>query len=225
MLPPEIHVMFRDAQRLLVNPMGSDELVLVTAGSSNPPRWYDADVDRTGNVQNVEPLPPGAPERVAGFMRGLAAFVVLNQMLGGDDPLPRAGCVALVRAWFAPAVGLLPELVRAAWTPPPPATPHDVDTIRDALRAYARAPDRDPAKAEITHHTLDAVGFDPPLEIVYRDPGEPGDALGEFDVVRFGTRAHTYAIVQRHPNGHIDISTSPLCLVGDTRCARYYVWP
>src|SRR5581483_7174827 len=33
MLPPDVHIMFRDAQRLLVNPMGSDELVLVTAGS------------------------------------------------------------------------------------------------------------------------------------------------------------------------------------------------
>ncbi len=223
MLPPDVHVMFRDAQRLLVNPTQSDELVLVTVGS--PPRWYAADVDRTGTVQSVDPLPPGAADRVAGFMRGLAAFVVLNQVLGGDDPLPRPGCLALARAWFAPAIGVLPEIERSMWNPPQPATPHDVDTIRDALREYQRVPDRDPEKAALTDHTLRAIGFDPPVEFVYRDAGEPGNALGEFDVVRFGTAKHTYAVVQRKPNGRYEIDTSPLCLVGDPRCAKYYVWP
>jgi|GEM_PF-2847880 len=225
MLPPPVHVMYRDAQRLLVNPLGSDELVLATVGNGAAARWYDADVDRTGNVQGVEPLPPGAPERIAGFMRGLAAFVVLNEMLGGDDALPRSGCLALARAWFAPALGVLPDIERAMWYVPQPATPHDVDTIRDALRDYARAPDRDREKAALTEHALRAVGFDPPVEFVYRDLGDPGDTLGEFDVVRFGTNPRTYAIVQRKPNGRYEIATSPLCLAGDARCAKYYVWP
>jgi hypothetical protein len=225
MLPPPVHVMYRNAQRLLVNPLGPDELVIVTVGNTNPPHWYDADVDRTGTVQSVEPLPPSAAQRIAGFMRGLAAFMVMNQMLGGDDALPRAGCLALVRAWFAPALGVLPDLERAMESPAPPTSAHEVDLLRDALQTYRNAPDHDAAKSELTEHTLRALGPFPAIEIVYRDPGEPGDALGAFDVVRFGAEKHTYAVVQQLPNGHFEIGTSPLCLVGDPRCAKYYTWP
>jgi hypothetical protein len=61
------------------------------------------------------------------------------------------------------------------------------------------------------------------VRLVYRDPGLPGDGIGEIDLVRIGGKIHTYAAVRAR---HTSLSTeSPMCVVGDGRCGQYYVWP
>lgn len=156
------------------------------------------------------------------FMRFIAAYGLQNNLLA--TPVNRASCAADIAATYGSAPVVAEELEAAMKDEHPPVTSQQYERIKGALLKIDTVPRSDP-NPQLTRQTLSRIGRDPKITVVYRDVPLSPSSLRELDVVRVGTNPATYAMYEVSSDGHGTIGPLPLCVVGDTRCARYYVWP
>ena len=169
-----------------------------------------------------DPLTKQGLTQPYGFARGMAAYTLLNDLMGGDNPIPRKGCVRGVMM-LGTMPGVMPEITAAMLTEPQ----RDPVAEKRALDAYhVFVTSRDARENPMTKQTLSQLGSSPEITFVYRhrDTLIGGDA--ELDVVRItnGTN-RTYAMLGMTADGKASMSSPALCFVGDQHCAPYYVWP
>jgi hypothetical protein len=221
-LPAAPTVIVRNVEQILVpnTPTLVHEEVLLADLSASPSRWWLAHVDARGTVSEVRPATERETRGAVGFPRSMAAYVLFNDVMGGDSPVQRQGCITLYKAWFEEAPGLLPSLVSAV-TAPPPLDQELAVRVRAAWNAMLTSKSPQEGK-DLTTETARLIGTNPEVESIYHEPGLPGDGIGPIDVVRIGARIHTYAIVDS--SNPLKLS-GPFCVVGDQRCASYYEWP
>ncbi len=206
------------ARNVQNNPRAS-ELVLFSDLDALSPHWWKATLRADSSIASIAVASPQDVRYPIGFPRSMAAYIIFNDLMGGDAVFPRRGCAALFDLWF----GLDPTVnqsLKAAVAVGPAQDPILAARVQDAWNAFVPNP-KTPGYA-IMRDTMAAIGKNPPVTLVYREVGLPGDGLGEFDVVRIGAEHHTYAIIN---NGSIKFDGDPLCIVGDNRCGEYYVWP
>jgi hypothetical protein len=199
------------------------ELVLLGDLSAKSPTYWRGVVAAEGTFTTLEIAKPTFVQQTIGFPREMAAYALFNDLAGGDATIPRAGCARLFDAWYENEPSIDAEVDRAMTTEPASDAALE-SAVRSAWdRTIAHAPTG--PGSELTRDTLTRIGADPEVTIVYHDVGLPGDGIGPINVVRIGSaRARTYAIVTAKPPDTFG-SESPLCIVGDTRCAPYYAWP
>jgi hypothetical protein len=205
----------------LAYPAISGKHVLLSDLDPARPHWWDATLTADDSVDHVEPADSKIVHSVVGFSRGMAAYMVINDLAGGDSPFPRAGCAAAFAEQLMDLPGIASELSDAVRTEPSP----DIDEQNAVRAAWNRTLDHGASgpAAALTQETLTRIGRNPAVSIVYHDPGLSGDGIGPIDVVRVGGEAHTYLTIDSSVPD--DFSKATLCVVADTRCARYYVWP
>jgi hypothetical protein len=175
-------------------------------------------------LQHVDSADGKFVANVIGFVRGMAAFTLMSDLAGGDEPFPRQGCTTFFKAMFAMEPAVVSDVARAMMNPP---VQDDAlaRTVRVAWQHFAERP-RDTAHGgSITEDTLRLIGDSPEVTLVYRDPGLPGDGVGEIDVLRIGGAKHTYVVISPNAQRPLQFGRDPVCIVGDVRCAPYYVWP
>jgi len=204
-------------------PASADEAVLLSDLAPAAPHWWMATLAKDHSLLSAGVADPNDVRQSIGFVRSMAAYILLNDLLGGDDTVPRAGCRAIFEAWFAlfPAV-LAP--VDAAIAASPPDDPNFDSQVSSAWKALIPAGATTDDASRLTAETVERIGSNPAIRIVYRDSGLPADGFGQIDVVRIGGLSHTYLIVLES-GGSISLGQQPLCLVGDNRCGKYYEWP
>jgi len=223
--PQTLRVVVRSFRTAHAAPDFAGEHVLLAGGAPNAPVWLVAAIADDGTVSSLDRADEHDVHAAIGGMRFMAAYALLNDLLASDASVPRAGCEALTRAWFWNGVAEVPVLERDFATPPTP-DPARLRVADEAWRAYVGGVgSQSEAERAITLTTLATLGARPPLTFVYRDAGSPESGLGEIDVARIGNAHHAYAIVLTGGDGATKIVTAPLCVSGDTRCARYYTWP
>jgi hypothetical protein len=201
---------------------GKPEVVLLSNLDAAAPRWWRADLGPENSITTIVPADKAFVRGRVGFPRGMAAYILFNDLLGGDEPFPREGCAKRFDVWFGlfPAVNVV---LQQSISKPPEQDAKLSEAVRKAWNLLGENQTHKAEDIQLTRETLQRVGRDPQVTIVYRDPGLPGDGIGEIDVVRIGGEPHTYAVVT--PAEPIVLDGAPLCVVADDRCARYYVWP
>lgn len=210
-------VVARNAQNF-GHPRGP-ELVLLSDLDPISPHWWQATLRADSSIASIAVASPQNLRGPIGYVRGMAAYIVFNDLMGGDAVFPRSGCAALFDLWFGfePTVN---QDLKAAVATEPAQDPVLAASVRDSWNAFVANPKT--LGYAIMRDTMDSVGKNPPVTLVYRDVGLPGDGFGEFDVVRIGGEHHTYSIIH---NGLVKFDGGPLCIVGDDRCGEFYVWP
>lgn len=211
-------VVARNVQAFGNNQRGP-ELVLFSDLDASSPHWWQATLRADSSIATIVVASPKELIYPIGFVRGMAAYMVFNDLMGGDKVFPRRGCAAIFDLWF----GLDPSVnqsLKAAVATEPAQDPVLAARVRDSWDAFIPNPKK-PGYA-IMRDTMAAIGKNPPVTLVYREIGLPGDGLGEVDVVRIGAGHHTYSIIE---GGSIKFGGDPLCIVGDDRCSEFYAWP
>lgn len=191
---------------------------------ASAPQWWEAKLKADHTLLSVAAADPLAVKQFVNFPRFMAAFIVFNDLMGGDEPFPREGCHAIFDAWFRPFPGIRARL-DAAIAAAPTQTQADVDTIREGWLRYVAALRGTSERALLSGAAAKRVGDDPPIQLVYRDVGLPGDGIGAIDIVRIGGDVHLYEIVSYDSRGTPIFGMSPVCTVGDLRCGKFYIWP
>jgi hypothetical protein len=80
--------------------------------------------------------------------------------------------------------------------------------------------------AAITRQTLKTIGPSPAIVVIYRDRDRLLNSPAEYDVIRLsGNEKHAYALFDVDANGKSTLGPTAICVVGDTRCAKFYEWP
>jgi hypothetical protein len=214
-------VVVRNAQALYGKPTDPERVLLSDLDAASP-HWWQATLGPSHSLDMLEPANPAFVRAVVGYARTMAAYVLFNDLEGGDEPFPRQGCAALFHGWF----GLMPEvearLQRAIASPPRQDEALNTGVARAwAERAAART-NHDTASDILMNDTIRRVGAHPAVVSVYHDAGLPGDGVGPLDVVRIGGAKHAYMMVGSSP---IIDAGRPVCIAGDNRCAVYNVWP
>lgn len=160
-------------------------------------------------------------ERAYGFVRSMAAYMLLNEVLANDVPVPRLGCVRAFQIQLD-MPGVMPEIDAAMLQPPA----RDPQAERNALKAYEAFVSSKEAGNVLTAETIRALGKAPSVSFIYRDRFRTSKGAEEIDVVRLSNgAARTYMGLGIDASGKASRGTPALCLVGDERCAQYYVWP
>jgi hypothetical protein len=222
--PPQVIV--RHVEKVLgprLAPAPADEAVLLSDLAPSAPRWWLAIVEQDQSLVSAVVANPKDVRESVGFARGMAAYALVNDLLGGDETVPRDGCRALFAKWFGSFPGVLPT-IDAALSATPPDDPDFDARVSSAWKVLTAGWASKDAATALTGETIARVGSSPAVAAVYRDAGLPGDGLGPIDVVRIGGPAHTYLIVPDSVSA-IRLGDIPLCVVGDKRCSSYYVWP
>jgi len=204
-------------------PAPAEEAVLLSDLAPATPHWWMVTLAKDHSLVSAGVADPNDVRQSIGFARSMAAYILLNDLLGGDETVPRAGCRAIFEAWFAPFPGVLTR-VDAAISASPPDDPDFDSRVSSAWKALIAAGATKDDAATLTAETVERIGSNPAIHIVYRDAGLPGDGFGQIDVVRIGGPSHTDVIVLER-GGDISFGLRPLCLVGDNRCSKYYEWP
>ncbi len=175
-----------------------------------------------GGVLDLRVISDQALKPAYDFGHFIAAYIVLNDALAEDRPLPRDGCARAFRDQFSSMPEILPQVVRAAEDDGQHAgiVPGLNNVYHDYLRAQGR---RLELADQVTRETLSQIGDTPSMQVIYHDRSTD-PANDEYDVVRIGSAKHTFAIFHLNRSG-AQLATQPLCLVGDQRCASLYYWP
>ena len=206
-------------------PLDGPSSVMLSNRDASAPQWWEAKLKADHTLLSVAAADPLAVKQFVNFPRFMAAFIVFNDLMGGDEPFPREGCHAIFDAWFRPFPGIRARL-DAAITTMPEQVLEETKAIQRAWRSFATQPVGVEADAlDVTNETVKRIGMNPAVTIVYCYVGLPGDGVGEMDVVRIGSTPHTYQIVSFGADHLPLLGASAVCTVGDTRCARFYRWP
>ncbi len=100
-------------------PVAADEAVLLSDSPPTAPRWWLAIVRQDQSLVSAASADPRDVRQAVGFARGMAAYALVNDLLGGDETIPRDGCRALFGEWFGSFPGVLPLIdVAISATPP-----------------------------------------------------------------------------------------------------------
>jgi hypothetical protein len=200
------------------------ELALLGDGAATEPRWWTATLAADGSLVSVAVAEPRLVAEIIGFPRFMAAYVLFNDLMGGDDSIPRAGCRAVYAAWFSSMPGVLPDIDAAIAAEPAPDTAFEA-RVAAAWNALPRAASDAGEGARLDAETSAAIGPAPAVRLVYRDSGPPGDRSGTIDVVRIGGARRTYVILSEQKGSALSLGGGTMCLVGDLRCVPYDAWP
>lgn len=170
----------------------------------------------------LQPISSSALERPYGFARWMAAYMLLNDVLANDNPVPRIGCVRAFENQID-MPGVLPE-IDAAMLQPPAADRRAESAVLKAYHDFISL--QQPSTAP-TGETIRALGKAPSASFIYRDRFAMRKGDEEIDVVKLSNgAARTYVMLGIDQAGKASIFRPPaLCLVGDQRCAQYYMWP
>lgn len=174
-----------------------------------------------GQFLRLEPIASSDLERPYDVARTMAAYMLLNDLLADDTRVPRVGCL---RAFSIELdmPGALPEIDAAMSRPPAP----DHQAERNALKAYKDFASSKGRDNTLTGETIKRLGNTPNVSFIYRDQFRTAKGDQELDVVKVSNgAARTYVMLGVDPSGQGSIGPPALCLVGDQRCAQYYVWP
>lgn len=169
-------------------------------------------------------LTPLASEKVGTwyrFTRGMAPYMLLNDLLGGDAFIPRMGCMRAADAQFYSVPGVRSE-IQQAFATVPEQDAATLDIASTALRSFESS--KQARNNALTLKTLAELGRAPTLSLVYRDAAT-WPAAAEYDVVRLSNSAVRTYMELVIEDGKGKMSAPALCVVGDTRCANYYEWP
>jgi hypothetical protein len=216
-------IVAREAQKLYGR-REDREIALLSDLDRSRPRWWSATLDAVGSPVDVRPADAYARRAVVGYARGAAAYVVFNDLVGGDEPVRRDGCLALFDVWFGLQPAVVANLKHAFTNASPPSAAY-VAGVQRAWLALENARAKATPAGAINRETIQRIGRDPSVAVVYHDDGLPGDGIGPIDVVRIGATAHTYAILYLGAKKPITLGSGPYCVVGDERCGAYYAWP
>ncbi len=163
-----------------------------------------------------------ALERPYQFARFIAAYMLLNDVLASDTPIPRRGCARAFSIQLD-MPGILPE-IDAAVLSTPVNDPHSQAIALQAYRDFADS--RRGQTNDLTRQTLNRLGRSPQITFIYRDHDTTPSHDPEVDVVRLQNgNVRTYASMTIDAAGKGSIGWPALCVVGDQRCAAYYAWP
>jgi hypothetical protein len=183
------------------------------------------DIDSKGTLRSATVIGPERLYRAYMFVRGMAAYILFNELMASDSVVPRRGCAIYARYTDVQLPELLPEIERAAETVPEQDAVQ-LSRARAAYDAYSFEAQALPgSEGALTRETLSKVGQRPEMTIVYRDADQFLGSRGEILVVKVGDAVHTYFTVYTSPIGGTSMTPTPLCLQGDIRCATYYGWP
>ncbi len=216
-------VMFR-LPDMLVN--GNSPYALLSNLDPRNPQWVLARLGLNNQVSSVRLADPQTVRQALGLARFGMAYALLNNLMGDDEPFPSVGCTALAHAWFPASPVLLEHFERILRDHPAEETILTEDVASEFARA---AREFDPSKSRagsLTKETLEQIGPDPPVSIVYRDSGLPGEDGVPLAIARVGGSTHTYVIMSIPLPRPAGFFRTPLCVVGDERCAPYFRdWP
>lgn len=196
--------------------------VLVKIQQGVKTRFAVASFTASNAFVRLAPISDVAAARYFNFARGMASYMLLNDLMQSDAVIPRLGCVRAAKIQLNSFPGILKE-VDAAFMTLPVLKPAFLKRIQDAYGRFAsskRAQDN-----PFTSNTLHKLGANPTIELVFRSaPGIDTEA-GEYDIVRL-SRGATRTYAELFVRGSVFQMDSPgLCVVGDVRCVPYYVWP
>ena len=212
--PPQI--VGRELQGFRGKPKDA-EIVLLSDLNPVTPHWWETTLKADGSIDVIEPADSKFVTGVVGFVRSMARYGVFNQLVRNDQPSGRDACLPTL-FWFPAVLSQLQNAIREG-------QPQDPVLSAAVQRAWLDLPANRSGTAvniDLTRETVNLVGANPPVTIVYHDIGLPGDGVGELDVVRIGAQPHAYAMVSP---GISTLDGAPLCVVGDERCWHYYTWP
>lgn len=185
-------------------------------------RYVVVAFSRSNQFASIKAISDDTVTRYYGFARGMAAYMLLNDLMASDTTVPRLGCSRAADIQFYAMPGVLSEIQRAFMTTPE----QDPTTLASAAAAYRSfATSKEARSNPRTLDTVRRLGDSPTITLVYRDAAGQGPSAYEFDVVRISSgTVRTYAELNV-AGGTPRMSSPGLCVVGDTRCADYYVWP
>jgi len=185
-------------------------------------RYVVVTFTRDNHYIRTTPVAVDVVDRYYQFARQMAPFMLLNDLLASDVPIPRLGCSRAADVQLRAVAGILPEIKRAFMSTPD----QDPATLALALAAYRQFSSSSEARSNsLTRQTTERLGSSPDASLVYRDTGAEGHRRIEYVVVRLSKgHVRTYAMMTVD-GGKPRMSSPGLCEVGDTRCANDYQWP
>lgn len=205
-----------------------DEGVVLRVTMPDSVLHFLAIVDAQGHVTIARRIGAVDLAKAYYYERGMIEYALFNDLMASDAIIPRRGCLLAARFNFGVDASseLVPEIENSLAGPPT----QDASVIAQAQTAYVAfsrkaANTLTGAERTLTLATIKSLGSTPPTSIVYRDRNTTLDLGTEFDVIRLGATAHTYAMLTIDAAGGAALGPTPLCLEGDPRCASYYVWP
>ena len=205
---------------------GNGELVLLHVTSGGQVTWLVAAFDPPAKLLSVWKPADADVKRLYMFGRYMAAYVLLNDLLASDTVIPLRGCALAVKEKILKGLPEVQAETEHAFESAPAQDAASLNLVAQGYAAYAASSLASTRNGhELTIETLAKLGTNPAISFVYRDPGTALNGGREVAVVRIGSgAARTYSIVILS-NGRAEIDTSPLCVMGDQRCASYYMWP
>ena len=210
-VPPRTETLPKNAVRQDVVKIGSGVQTIYAAVR------FDSDA----RYVDIKPMKDADVAKFFDFLRFIAAFGLQNTLL--VRPVNREQCADQLSA-IDGSVPIIATELQSAMLDEYPAQGEELDsrirTAVDALETVGGDPN-----PSLTRETLERVGAHPPIKVIYRNIPQSPSRLRELDVVRIGSVKNTYAVFIQKANGDTGVAALPLRIVGDTRCARYYVWP
>lgn len=160
------------------------------------------------------------------FARAVASYILLNDLMASDAVVPREGCSLALRFQLGSAPEVL-QSVESNLNSPPASDVTVTAAIQIAYNEVAIATaSRNTAPDRLTKQTLTDLGKNPAITLIYRDDDSPLGSGTQYVVARLQNgNSRAYVDVKISAGGVAEIDVLPLCLVGDTRCAQYYLWP
>lgn len=208
------------------NGVGGDaytERDVVRVEGNGSTRLFAVAVRPDGSVRDPKPAPTSDLLPTYERAQLYAAYIYFSELMHDDRTDHRASCAEAYRLQLRTAPGLYAEFA-AALLVGGTADAHLTKRIRSAYARYVATPQDDPLARELRDTFARALGPAPPISMVYRDVN--ATTHREYILVRLGTpERHAYAPLYAGDNGADTMGTLPLCLTGDSRCARYYDWP
>lgn len=165
------------------------------------------------------------------FVRQAAAYILLNDLMASDTVIPRRGCSLALQFQIGAAPEVLKEVQQDLETPPEP-DPTLITAIQAAYSevrvSASKAATEKGTTAEnlLTRATLRDLGSSPTVTLIYRDQDTVLQTGKQYVIAKLQEDAsRAYVMLLVDASGNAQIGVLPLCLVGDSRCAPYYLWP
>lgn len=206
---------------------GEGDIISVTSPLRGTVRYLLV-LDPKGKVVRIRPIADNDEHLrlTYEFARAMAAYILFNDLMGADTVIPRRGCSLALRFQLGAAPEVLEE-VEGNLAGPPAFDAAIGAAIRKAYAALPQSNDaHQDAQTLLTRETLQHLGADPSVSLVYRDQASILGTDSQYIVARLTNgSSRAYVLIDVDAGGTATFAVLPLCLVGDTRCAQYYLWP